>query len=68
MRIRKTKTPLWLILLLVVPGLAYGALDFDYFCTWRPGGFGKADLYVSFVQGDTWTPLKNLGPRVNTPE
>ena len=39
---------------------------FVVFYSWRPGGFGQADLYVSFSQGDTWTPPRNLGSRVNT--
>jgi hypothetical protein len=39
---------------------------FVIFYSWRPGGFGQADLYVSFPKGDTWTPPRNLGPRVNT--
>ncbi len=39
---------------------------FVIFYSWRPGGFGQADLYVSFPKGDTWTAPKNLGPRVNT--
>jgi hypothetical protein len=39
---------------------------FVVFYSWRPGGYGQADLYASFPQGDTWTRPRNLGPRVNT--
>jgi outer membrane protein OmpA-like peptidoglycan-associated protein/tetratricopeptide (TPR) repeat protein len=31
-----------------------------------PGGNGKADLYVSYKEGDSWTKPVNLGPEVNT--
>ena len=40
--------------------------SFLVFYSWRPGGFGQADLYVGFRDGDTWTVPKNLGPHVNT--
>lgn len=39
---------------------------FVIFYSWRPGGLGQADLYVSFSKDDTWTTPRNLGPRVNT--
>jgi hypothetical protein len=33
----------------------------------RPGGFGQADLYISYKKpGGAWTNPKNLGPKVNT--
>jgi Tol biopolymer transport system component len=38
------------------------------FYSTRPGGFGQADLYVSFRRGIRWSPAKNLGPLVNTTE
>jgi hypothetical protein len=35
----------------------------------RPGGFGQADLYVSFRTPDGgWSPPANLGPTLNTAE
>lgn len=35
----------------------------------RPGGFGQADLYISYKNQDgSWTNPKNLGPKVNTEE
>ncbi len=40
--------------------------SFLVFYSWRPGGYGQADLYVSFPTADSWTVPKNLGPRVNT--
>ena len=34
----------------------------------RPGGYGTADLYVSFNDGEgNWSEAVNLGPEVNTP-
>ena len=37
------------------------------FASERPGGYGAADLYVSFRRPDgTWGEPKNLGPSVNT--
>ncbi len=33
----------------------------------RPGGFGQADLYISYLKDDeTWTTPQNLGPEINT--
>lgn len=29
-------------------------------------GLGDCDLFVSFLRGGAWTPLENLGPRVNS--
>ena len=36
------------------------------FTSLRPGGYGLGDLYVSNLEGGTWTPARNLGPLVNT--
>jgi hypothetical protein len=37
------------------------------FKSMRPGGFGGADLYISFRRADgSWTGAKNLGPDINT--
>jgi ankyrin repeat protein len=37
------------------------------FKSMRPGGFGGADLYISFRKKDgSWTGAKNLGAKVNT--
>jgi Tol biopolymer transport system component len=37
------------------------------FCSDRPGGFGKADIYVSFrMAGDGWSEPLNLGDQINT--
>jgi hypothetical protein len=38
------------------------------FYSTRPGGYGQADLYVSFKLHRQWSPAKNLGPIVNTGE
>lgn len=47
----------------------YVAPDGSYiiFDSWRRGGQGHSDLYVSFRQEDgTWTEAVNLGPAINT--
>jgi Tol biopolymer transport system component len=36
------------------------------FYSTRPGGFGQADLYVSFRRSGSWSTARNLGPTVNT--
>jgi hypothetical protein len=37
-------------------------------CSNRPGGLGKNDLYVSYRMPDgAWTTPRNLGDRINTP-
>lgn len=36
------------------------------FYSTRPGGYGKADLYVSFLKKNVWSAPVNLGPTVNT--
>jgi len=39
------------------------------FCSQRPGGSGKTDLYVSFKDADgTWSEAVNMGPLFNTAE
>ncbi|HXB22211.1 MAG TPA: hypothetical protein VNV88_12555 [Candidatus Solibacter sp.] len=38
------------------------------FYSTRPGGYGGADLYVSFRRHGRWTEALNLGPNVNTVE
>ena len=38
------------------------------FCSQRPGGFGKLDLYITFRKQDgTWSTPQNMGPGINTP-
>jgi len=38
------------------------------FCSDRPSGYGREDIYISFHQDDeSWTEPLNLGDRVNTP-
>lgn len=34
----------------------------------RPGGIGGMDLYVSRLEGDTWSEPQNLGDKINTPK
>jgi hypothetical protein len=37
------------------------------FSSTRPGGYGQADIYISFRQTDsTWSEPENLGPEVNS--
>ncbi len=39
-----------------------------YFASTRPGGYGDADLYVSYRQANgKWAPAVNMGPGINTP-
>jgi ankyrin repeat protein len=41
--------------------------SFLIFSSMRPGGFGGADLYISFRRKDgSWTQARNLGPEINT--
>jgi hypothetical protein len=44
------------------------AADESYliFASFRADSLGSADLYISFRQGETWLPAKNLGPTVNS--
>ncbi len=37
-----------------------------YFASDMPGGFGGMDLYYTVMEDGTWTPPRNLGPRINT--
>ncbi|MEO6883511.1 MAG: OmpA family protein [Bacteroidia bacterium] len=38
-----------------------------YVVSERAGGFGGKDIYQSSLQADgTWSPLQNLGPKINT--
>ena len=38
-----------------------------YFSSTRPGGYGGADLYVSFLKPNgRWTEAVNMGPTINT--
>jgi Tol biopolymer transport system component len=38
------------------------------FCSDRPGGYGREDIYISFRKDDrSWTEPANLGEKVNTP-
>ena len=37
-----------------------------YFTSDMPGGFGGMDLYTTNFEGGTWSPPKNMGPRINT--
>ena len=49
---------------------AYIAPDggFLIFSSSRPGGRGRGDLYISFRQSGSWTPARNMGPAINTPQ
>ncbi|UCE20668.1 MAG: PD40 domain-containing protein, partial [Candidatus Aminicenantes bacterium] len=50
--------------------LPYIAPDESYllFSSFRPGGYGDFDIYVSYKKEDgTWTKAKNLGEKINTP-
>ncbi len=38
-----------------------------YFSSNMPGGFGGADLYVSYFRDQQWTRPENLGVEINTP-
>ena len=47
----------------------YIAPDESYFmfCSFRKGGFGSGDLYISFKRPDgSWGDVINMGPRINT--
>jgi hypothetical protein len=50
-------------------GFPFIAPDESYmiFSSFRPGGFGLCDLYISFRRDDdTWTEPKNMGPGINS--
>ncbi len=36
------------------------------FASDRPGGLGGGDLYISSRRNDSWTPPRNLGPKINS--
>jgi hypothetical protein len=38
-----------------------------YFASLRPGGLGKADIYVSTFGGSTWSTPENSGAPINSP-
>jgi len=43
--------------------------DYLIFQSHRSGGFGQADLYISYRKEDgSWTNPRNLGPKINTSE
>jgi hypothetical protein len=51
-------------------GDAFIAPDESYIIvsTVREENIGQSDLYISFQTGDgSWTPMRNLGPEVNSP-
>ncbi|TES90930.1 MAG: T9SS type A sorting domain-containing protein [Candidatus Cloacimonadota bacterium] len=37
-----------------------------YFSSYRSGGYGVSDIYVSEYVGGVWQPAVNLGPNINT--
>jgi hypothetical protein len=37
-----------------------------FFCSDAPGGFGGFDIYVSVLNGNSWSDPVNLGPQINT--
>lgn len=44
------------------------AADESYliFCSSRPGGYGRSDLYISFKDNNgDWSEAKNMGPEIN---
>jgi Tol biopolymer transport system component len=50
-------------------GPAYVAPDESYliFSSFRPGGYGSSDLYISFREEDgTWSAPKNMGSKINS--
>ncbi|MFC1726636.1 hypothetical protein ACFL4T_13515 [candidate division KSB1 bacterium] len=52
-----------------VDGFSFIAPDESYiiFCSFRPGGYGMSDLYISFFRSDgTWTTPKNMGRKINS--
>ena len=50
------------------PSISADGLEL-YFNSWRPGGYGKGDIYVirRATTNEPWTDPENLGPLVNTP-
>jgi Tol biopolymer transport system component len=50
-------------------GPAYVAPDESYmiFSSFRPGGYGSSDLYISFRrENDIWTEPRNMGSKINS--
>jgi Tol biopolymer transport system component len=50
-------------------GYPFIAPDESYmlFMSWRPGGRGMWDLYITFQREDgIWTSPKNMGPKINS--
>jgi Tol biopolymer transport system component len=45
------------------------AADESYlvFTSGRPGGYGEADLYISFRNNGQWGQPRNMGPKINGP-
>ena len=43
-----------------------GAEDMIIFSSDRPGGYGKADIYITFLEGGQWSEPRNLGNMVNS--
>ena len=43
-----------------------GAEDVIVFSSDRPGGFGRSDIYVSFLEDGSWSEPRNLGGEVNS--
>jgi Tol biopolymer transport system component len=41
--------------------------DFIIFVSYRAGGQGRGDLYISYQRDGAWTPAENLGDLVNSP-
>lgn len=39
---------------------------FMIFASNQPGGFGKTDLYITYLENGKWTKPQNLGPKVNS--
>ncbi len=40
--------------------------SFLIFASSRAGGLGHVDLYISLKKDGSWTPARNLGPRINS--
>jgi Tol biopolymer transport system component len=39
--------------------------DYVIFCAIRKDGLGQGDLYISFKNGNSWTPALNMGNEIN---
>lgn len=40
--------------------------DTLYFVSDAPGGYGGKDIYMAILDGNEWTDIQNLGPKINT--